>query len=237
MVKKYELLLDDSIEFLGQELFRIRALTNFGSVKAGDLGGYIQSEKNLSHDGNAWVADNAKVCGNAKVFGDAQVFDSARVFGSAKVCDNAQVFDSARVYGNAQLFGNVKVYGYAVISNNAGISGYVEVYEDAEVYGYVKAYGNVKISGNVKLSGEADVCGNAQISKEEDILVFKNHWSSFRYFTYTRSNKMWKVGCFYGTSKELVDKAYHDSIKSGTFYNAYVEFVESLEQIKEEHRF
>ena len=63
MVRKYELLLDDTIGFSGQQLFRIRALIRFGDVKAGDLGGYIQSYKNLSHDGDAWVADNAKVKG------------------------------------------------------------------------------------------------------------------------------------------------------------------------------
>ena len=61
MIRKYELILEDSIEFLGQKLFRIRALTDFGSVKVGDLGGYIQSEKNLSHDGDAWVANKAYV--------------------------------------------------------------------------------------------------------------------------------------------------------------------------------
>ena len=44
-MKKYELILNDSIEFSGQKLFRIRALTNFDQVRIGDLGGYIQSEK------------------------------------------------------------------------------------------------------------------------------------------------------------------------------------------------
>ena len=43
---------------------------------------------------------------------------------------------------------------------------------------------------------------------------------------------MWKVGCFYGTGQELIEKAYRDSEKSGTFYKAYVDFVESLEQLK-----
>ena len=32
-------------------LHRIRALRDFGDVKAGDLGGFIESEGNLSHDG------------------------------------------------------------------------------------------------------------------------------------------------------------------------------------------
>ena len=74
MVKKYGIILEDSIEFLGLTLFRIYALTDFDKVKTGDLGGYIHSERNLSHDGTAWIGDNAKVCGGAQVSGAAQVF-------------------------------------------------------------------------------------------------------------------------------------------------------------------
>ena len=37
MIRKYELVLEDSIEFFGQKLFRIRSLTDFDRVRAGDL--------------------------------------------------------------------------------------------------------------------------------------------------------------------------------------------------------
>ena len=49
-------------------LHRIKAVVEFGLVKVGDLGGWIEKEENLSHEENAWVYGNAKVCGNAKVF-------------------------------------------------------------------------------------------------------------------------------------------------------------------------
>ena len=42
------------------------------------------------------------------------------------------------------------------------------------------------------------------------------------WFTYTRSNKMWKVGCFYGSGDELIKKAYADSELSGKCYEAIV---------------
>lgn len=60
--KKY-LLLDNDIIQLSDELtlHRICALRSFDDVKSGDLGGYIESEANLSHDGDAWVDDNAWV--------------------------------------------------------------------------------------------------------------------------------------------------------------------------------
>ena len=77
------------------------------------------------------------------------------------------------------------------------------------------------------------VCGNAEVKSEDDYIVFKNNWSSGRCFTYTKSNKMWKVGCFYGTGQELIEKAYADSELSGKCYEAYVKLVEQLEEIQE----
>ena len=87
------------------------------------------------------------------------------------------------------------------------------MYGDAEVFGYV------------------EVCGNAEVSERSDLTVFKNNWSSGRHFTYTKSNKMWKVGCFYGTGQELIEEAYGDSEISGDHYKAYVDFVETLERL------
>lgn len=155
-MEKYELLKDDTKIMLGRTLYRIKSVRDFGNVEKGDLGGYIESENNLSHYGNAWVCDNARVCGNARVS------------------------DNARVWGNAE------------------------------------------------------VCGNAVIKSTEDYIVFKNNWSSGRHFTYTKSNKMWKVGCFYGTGQELIEKAYRDSELSGKCYEAYVKLVEQLEEIQED---
>ena len=50
-----------------------------------------------------------------------------------------------------------------------------------------------------------------------------------RWFTYTRSNKMWKVGCFYDTGDKLVKKAYADSERSGRCYEAIVRAIETIE--------
>ena len=52
--KKYELT-EEAIVVDGHKLHRIRALKDFADVKAGDLGGYVESEDNLSHEGNCWV--------------------------------------------------------------------------------------------------------------------------------------------------------------------------------------
>jgi hypothetical protein len=76
---KYELLLDESIEVMGTKLFRIRAKCSFGSIETGEKGGYIEAEKNLSQENNAWVAGDAGVSGDAWVSGDARVSGDAWV--------------------------------------------------------------------------------------------------------------------------------------------------------------
>ena len=63
-MKKYELT-NEKKEFLGTTLYRIRALKNFelsdGTIiHAGDLGGWIEKEYNLSQEGFAWVSGNAR---------------------------------------------------------------------------------------------------------------------------------------------------------------------------------
>ena len=78
-------------------LHRIKATVEFGFVKVGELGGWIEKEENLSHEGKAWVCGDAKVCGNAKVCGDAEVCGDAKVWGNANVCGNAEVFLASHV--------------------------------------------------------------------------------------------------------------------------------------------
>jgi prolyl-tRNA synthetase len=78
-MKKYELTSDTKIVF-GHILYRIKALSSFGCVSAGDLGGFLESEKNLSQNGDAWVYGDAEVYGDARVYGDAEVSEIGAIF-------------------------------------------------------------------------------------------------------------------------------------------------------------
>lgn len=55
----------DIRDFSNHTMHRIRAVRDFGDVRAGDLGGWIEKEENLSHDGEAWVGGEAQVTGAA----------------------------------------------------------------------------------------------------------------------------------------------------------------------------
>ena len=141
---------------------------------------------------------------NCWIYGNAKVYDNAHVF------DDAEVFDCAKIFGNAEVYDNAKIYGNAVVCDNAVVCV------------------NAKIYDNVKVCDNAEVYGDAIITRNSDYIVFKNWWSSGRYFTWTRSNNMWYVGCFYGTGEELIEKAYKDSKLSGDEYKRIVDYVNSI---------
>ena len=249
MEKKYKLT-EETINVDGRTLYRIEALKDFDVVEKGDKGGFIENESNLSQSGDCWVYGNAKVSDNAMVCGNAKVYDNARVYGNALVCGNALVIDKARVYGNAQVRGNAVVYDNAEISGDAKIFGNAQIRCDAvvcddakiygkvivcgnaEVYGNARIYGNAEVSGNAQVFGNTEIRGDAVITSNSDYILFKNWWSSGRFFTWTRSNNMWKVGCFYGTGEELIEKAYKDSEMSGEEYERVVKYVEAILKAK-----
>jgi hypothetical protein len=112
--KKYEFT-GETKEFSGHTLHRIRAVRDFDNeachVKAGDLGGWIESDKNLDQDYTAWVTDEAMVYGKASVAEEALVSGHAQVFGEAIVTGGAVVTDNARIFGDAFILDFVKIYG------------------------------------------------------------------------------------------------------------------------------
>lgn len=193
---KYELT-SETLQYAGHTLHRIKALRDFGIINTGELGGWIESEKNLSQVDNAWV------------YGDAMVYDDAIVSDNAWVYCNAKVYDNANVCGNAIIRDHARVFGNVLVSDNA------DIFNHAIICGYVEVRGNAEIR-------------NAKVYDNKDYIVFKNFWSSGRYFTWTRSNNKWCAGCFYGTGEELIKKAYADSEISGREYERVVRYVEGI---------
>ena len=213
--KKYKLT-EETINVNDRTLYRIESLKDFSSVKKGDKGGFVEKESNLSHYGDCWICDNA------------MVYDNAIVYGKARVCQDAEIRGNARVHGDAMVCGNAEIRGNAVVCGNAEIRGNAVVFDDAEVYDNAWVYGNAEIYGNARVYGNAEIGENAKVESAADYIVFKNWWSSGRYFTWTKSNNMWKVGCFYGTGEQLIEKAYKDSEKSGKEYEKIVRYAETV---------
>ena len=118
-MRKYEFTGETKTLCDGTALHRIRALIDIDLrlrvVKAGDLGGWLECERNLSHYGNCWVYGDANVFGNAEVWGNAEVLGNAKVWGDAEVCGNAEVYGGAMVCGDAEVYGDTKIGGDAIV--------------------------------------------------------------------------------------------------------------------------
>ena len=147
-MKKYEF--TGEVKSIDEKmLHRIRAVRDIPehNVKAGDLGGWLETEENLSHNGAAWVMNSAYVMGKARVMGKALVADSALVMDSAHVMDFARVMgkalvtDSARVMGNALVMDSAYVMGKARVTDSARVMGKARVM-DASDYIAIGAIGS-----------------------------------------------------------------------------------------------
>jgi carbonic anhydrase/acetyltransferase-like protein (isoleucine patch superfamily) len=155
-MKKYSLT-DNKREYEGMTLFQIIAEDDLGTVKKGDLGGWIEKEENLSQEGWAWIADNAEVFGNARVYENANVFENANIYGNARIygdCsvhDNASVYGDAQIYGEASVCGDAKIHDKACVHGNALVNGNARIIEDTEICGKAKIAGDTWIYGDLKI--------------------------------------------------------------------------------------
>lgn len=129
-MKKFRLT-DETMTVDGVTYHRIRACKDFDvqgyHVKAGDLGGYVESERNIDQDGNAWVGGLARIGGNARVFGNTHVRGNARIGDNAVIGGHAVIRGNAWVGDNAWIGGHAVIGGNAVIGDNAVIGGNAEV--------------------------------------------------------------------------------------------------------------
>lgn len=110
---KYEMT-SETITVDGHVLHRIRALRNVGIkdkrtggvfmsyAYAEDLGGFIESEANLSQLDECWVSTDAMVYGNAFVCGCSYITGTARVHGDA-IVDNSIIEDDTEVCGSVVI--------------------------------------------------------------------------------------------------------------------------------------
>ena len=138
--KKYEI--TDIAHPVSPELHRIRALRQVGiDVPVGELGGFVQSEANLSQDRDeAWLygdsvsRDDARVCDGARLYDQAMAQDLALVSGSSTMYDNAVACDNAIltagcirndaiVCGNARVRENAATHIAPVVTGQSVVMG------------------------------------------------------------------------------------------------------------------
>lgn len=160
-------------------LHRIRALRDIGQkVKSGELGGFVESESNLSFEpgDDAWIFDDA-ICA-----GDGYVDKGSRLFGNAVVCgrgyvshDSAmsahtRVEDDAYIRG-ADLCGHARVSGRGMVLASSDSDHRPILSENCAVYGTVQ--------GDIHMMGTAVVIDGEEIYNNTlDTLVINGQGQS-----------------------------------------------------------
>lgn len=195
MTRKYEITDLQHPNIVG--LRRIRALVDISDkVRAGDLGGYVQGEQNLSQEGSCWIDEEAVVSLQARVTGDAQIQHRALITGRALVTGRASVGgnahvreqvtisgsarvaggtlqDSAQVSGEAQVIG-CSVFDHALISGSAfvrcaDVYGWSRIVDHAVVKGAGGSIPAVRIFDRAVIKEGARVEGSASVSDHAEI--------------------------------------------------------------------
>ena len=139
------------------DLHRVIALRDIPrhGVTAGDIGGYVESEFNLSQAGDAWIGGGACVSGNMTVKDNALVNDLA-VLECRKNSEDtyswiggaAVIKDSVTISGdNYAIAGNPVISGFALLNNT-------KVLGSPTIKGHVSLL-SCTINGSPNISGQA----------------------------------------------------------------------------------
>jgi carbonic anhydrase/acetyltransferase-like protein (isoleucine patch superfamily) len=215
----------------GPRLYRIVACRSFKTVHgievlAGERGGFVESDDYLSHEGNCWIADDARVYNGALVTGNAFVCGNAKVGGNTVVYGNAIVKDNA-VLHDCEVFDKAKIADWSA-ANRCKFFGSAVVYDNAKVY-------DSTIGGHSKI-GSALV-KNADAILREQVCWFSNVGSENGTLTAYR-DKHGGVsvtrGCFHG-KLEMFETAVYNAHKNTQRYSEYMILIDYLKlRFKEE---
>ena len=188
-------------------------------MKVGDVGGFVESEWNLSQEGNCWIYDDAKcmdsasVCDNAKMYNrscmcdNSRMYDNSIMFNNSVMYDYSIMYDNSEMYGNSIMFNNTRMYNNSIMCNNS------------IMYNNSKMFDNSSLHGNAKISDSA-------ILKDDDSLYGKINKSFKKIFQYqckhrfltailTEENEiLYSIGCQTGITKaEFIDRIYNYNCK------------------------
>ena len=151
-------------------LHRIRARCQVNEqVGPGALGGYVQTEDNLSQDGTCLIYDQAICCEEAVVEDDGRMCDGAVARGSALISGDARMFERAVAEGNSSFFSgelkeDARLSGNAVVNrSDNGLSPLIG--RKSNVYGSVCGW--FVVNDNI-------FEGEHYLNRTEDMFILEN---------------------------------------------------------------
>lgn len=241
-------------------LYQIRALRDFTCpykinpsgddlgttlIKKGQLGGWVEKEDNLSHEGGCWIFEEGIVRDNARVEGNARVASRALVKDNAIVKGYSCITDSAYVYGNAVLNDCTKMKGMVSIGGNSKTNGYVSINGNSQIHGDSVLDGHIFLNGTivvegVKLTGIVHLCGQYYVTFDVDgnkgIAAYRttelideqnpdfDKYNVYEYLVASTKEDIWSVYNFRGTGEELIQYVEKNYPASTEYYRNLVEY-------------
>lgn len=161
MERKYKLLTEEPREYSGRTLYRIEALCDFGDVKTGDKGGWIESYDNLQQEGECWVYD------------ESIVMDKSIIKDRAIVKGTAIVMMNSYISSDSGIIGNVRVVGCSITGKNvlysASAHGRIDIINTE-----IRNNCSILTSGNGKgmvFISNAKLCNGVNIISDEFVCI------------------------------------------------------------------
>lgn len=159
MEKKYEILYNDSKEFEGNKMYRIRALRDINNlISKGELGGYITIDENseLSQENECWVYNGAFAI-HSIISGDSQIYPDCIVTDSI-IIDRCYIANGSRITSSR-------------LSSSIIING--SIIEKSRIYGapHARIHASVIANANLTCLENTLIGPNAVISKNNDVCI------------------------------------------------------------------
>lgn len=255
--KKYQILKDDFVKvhtfkscisdgemsIVEIKLYRIQALKTFTKpggynpvVHVGELGGYVESEDNLSQEGNCWLFDKARVKDGGKVLDDAIVYDKCLVSKNSIIRGRSVVgghcfVTNQSVIIDSRLEGNVIVNGHSTVHSGAYLYGEIGV-DQSDVGNLVNLIGRIsvkksRITAPLELSGDYEL--NFDVSDPHSVIGYNVGMPGGRLFAIknivaSKVEDKWSTGDFVGTGAELIESFSRIDPERIGYYCNLVEF-------------
>lgn len=137
------------------KLWQVEALCDFSDVKAGQTGGWVENESNLSQQGNCWIYGSDCV-----VFGGSSVEDDAQIHGESTLCHQAHISGKS-VVEHSFISGECRIYDAARIVNGSQVIAVRGLTADNDKL--LQIYGNATVNAS-RVVHQAQIFGNAVVN-------------------------------------------------------------------------
>ena len=222
--RKYEIT-DITMEFEGRRLYRIRALKDFSDVKKGDLGGWVESEYNLSQNYNCWIYDEAKAMDRSRMYGDSAMHDYSKMYDYSTMYDGSEMYDSSEMHDYSEMYDNSKMFNNSEMYERSTMYDYARMHNYSEMYGDSEMHRNSVLKDKEKLHGKL-------VSEVDNFIDIYSKKGRLVTGVLKEGRVLFNVGCQDEITKEVfIDRIYNEDggIEKHPYRVEYLKIIDTIE--------